>query len=222
MAKIYVASSWRNGFQPGVVSFLREHGHSVYDFRNPPEGTAFKWSDIDPNWKGWSTQEYRRALQSPTARAGFNSDFGGMQWADTCVLVLPCGRSANSEAGWMKGAGKHVIVYSPVKQEPELMYNLYDYIADDLKEVVAAIAAIKSVKAAVHRAGNYSQGESVFISPDATGLSDWHEAVVDRVKNILGRTLITVDFVQPFPYGVKGGCFVDEMVRREPLYGFKR
>ena len=31
-----------------------------------------------------------------------------MQEADFCVLLLPCGRSAHSEAGWMKGNGKKV------------------------------------------------------------------------------------------------------------------
>lgn len=54
----------------------------------------------------WSTDQYRAALEHPIAQAGFKSDFDAMQWADVCVLVLPCGRSAHSEAGWMKGAGK--------------------------------------------------------------------------------------------------------------------
>ena len=31
--KIYVASSWRNGFQPGVVASLRAEGYRVYDFK---------------------------------------------------------------------------------------------------------------------------------------------------------------------------------------------
>lgn len=34
--KIYVASSWRNTYYPSVVSALRDAGHDVYDFRNPP------------------------------------------------------------------------------------------------------------------------------------------------------------------------------------------
>ena len=38
MAKIYVASSWRNPFYPDVVETLRKAGHDVYDFRNPPHG----------------------------------------------------------------------------------------------------------------------------------------------------------------------------------------
>ena len=33
MAKIYVASSWRNVFQQDVVGILRDLGHEVYDLR---------------------------------------------------------------------------------------------------------------------------------------------------------------------------------------------
>ena len=43
--QIYVASSWRNEYYPEVVEKLREAGHDVYDFRNPPSGDpGFKWS----------------------------------------------------------------------------------------------------------------------------------------------------------------------------------
>ena len=35
---IYVASSWRNKYISEVVNKLREAGHDVYDFRNPPSG----------------------------------------------------------------------------------------------------------------------------------------------------------------------------------------
>lgn len=31
--RVYVATSWRNEFQPGVVAALREDGHEVYDFK---------------------------------------------------------------------------------------------------------------------------------------------------------------------------------------------
>src|SRR4051812_37731805 len=36
--KVYVASSWRNDFQPGVVRALRSDGHQVYDFKGPGDG----------------------------------------------------------------------------------------------------------------------------------------------------------------------------------------
>ncbi len=127
--KIYVASSWRNEFQPSVVKILREMGHQVYDFRKPTEGNnGFAWSDIDHNWENWTTEQYIEALKHPIAESGFTHDFNAMKWADTCLMVLPCGRSANTEAGWMKGVGKKVYIYSPTKEEPELMYKLYDRI----------------------------------------------------------------------------------------------
>ena len=125
--KIYVASSWRNAYQQSIVAALRTMGHEVYDFKNPPHGRGgFAWSDIDPNWENWTSEQYRQALESPIAQSGFDSDFDGMKWAEVCVMVLPCGRSANTEAGWMAGAGKKVYVVSPIKQEPELMYKIYD------------------------------------------------------------------------------------------------
>jgi hypothetical protein len=134
--KIYVASSWRNEYQEQVVEVLRSMGHEVYDFKNPPHGRGgFAWSDIDDNWQTWTTEEYRSALEHRIANDGFNSDFDGMKWADCCVMVLPCGRSANTEAGWMKGSGKPVYVFSPIKQEPELMYKLYDGIISNTDEL---------------------------------------------------------------------------------------
>ena len=66
--KIYVASSWRNEFQPGVVEELRKLGHEVYDFRNPKKGNnGFQWSQIDENWQNWTPEEYTKALNHPIA-----------------------------------------------------------------------------------------------------------------------------------------------------------
>jgi hypothetical protein len=142
--KIYVASSWRNQYQPAVVTALRNAGHEVYDFRNPPNGSGgFAWSDVDENWQQWTTEQYVNALDHPVSQEGFNSDFDGMKWADCCVMVLPCGRSANTEAGWMKGAGKIVYVLSPIKQEPELMYKIYDGIAGTVDEILGFIESVE-------------------------------------------------------------------------------
>ena len=136
MTKVYVASSWRNKYYPEVVKQLKSHGFDVYDFRNPPDGKGgFFWKDIDPNWEDWSTKDYIGQLNHPWAEYGFKRDIDAMKDADVCVLVLPCGRSAHSEAGWMAGAGKRVIVYIPEKQEPELMYKMFDYVTDSLEQV---------------------------------------------------------------------------------------
>jgi hypothetical protein len=136
MCRIYLASSWRNKHQPETLAALKAAGHEVYDFRNSPNGSGFAWSEIDPEWQAWRAADYRENLQHPRAQEGFASDFGAMKWADTCVLLLPSGRSAHLEAGWMAGAGKRVIVLTRDGEEPELMALLCDGIAISVEEVV--------------------------------------------------------------------------------------
>ena len=77
-----------------------------------------------------------RRLHHPLAERQFQADIDALTWADTCVLVLPCGRSAHTEAGWMAGAGKRVLAYIPEMLEPELMYKLFDAVAGSLEELV--------------------------------------------------------------------------------------
>lgn len=142
MRKIYVASSWRNVEQPKIVQALRAIGHDVYDFRNPPGviENGFRWSCLDPEWQAWHAATYRSALALPLAQRGFNSDFDGMKWADTGLLLLPCGRSAHLELGWMAGAGKRTIIWTRDDQEPELMNLLAGEICISYEEVIAALA----------------------------------------------------------------------------------
>jgi len=136
MHKIYVASSWRNEFYSEVVDTLRDVGHDVYDFRNPPSGYGgFKWSNVDPNYMDWTPEEYRLQLSCSQAERQFKNDIEAMESCDVCILVLPCGRSAHTEAGWFVGKGKKVIAYIPIKQEPELMYKLFDEIACNIEEL---------------------------------------------------------------------------------------
>lgn len=129
--RIYVASSWRNHQQQNVVCMLREAGHDVYDFRRPFNGgDGFHWSEIDPAWQGWTPFEFIDGLKHELAEEGFASDFDAMRWAEACVLVLPCGRSAHLEAGWFIGQGKPCWIMledaasRTQRLEPELMYKM--------------------------------------------------------------------------------------------------
>lgn len=111
--KIYVASSWRNPYQPAVVEALREWGHDVYDFKNPPNRTGFSWSSIDPNWMAWTPSEWRKALRHPLAIEGFRSDFDAIASADAGVFVAPAGPSACFEIGWLAGKGARAFYLVP-------------------------------------------------------------------------------------------------------------
>ena len=133
--KIYVASSWRNDYQPEVVKFLREKNHQVYDFKNPEEGKGgFNWREIDENWQSWSPREYRYNLMHPLAIEGFCTDMGAMKWADVFVGVQPFGRSASLEMGWAAGQCKPTFLLLQ-NGEPELMVKMLDFICCSLTEL---------------------------------------------------------------------------------------
>lgn len=144
--KIYVASSWRNEYQPKVVQLLREAGHEVYDFKNPSDDwKGFAWSAIDEDWEYWSPETFREKLSHPLAEQGYNHDFNAMQWADACVMVMPCGRSAHAEIGWMAGAGKITIALI-TEEEPELMYKLFSAVCVNMDEVIDSLSTYQSMR----------------------------------------------------------------------------
>lgn len=136
--RIYVASSWRNEFQEVIVTVLRAIGHEVYDFKHPREGDdGFHWSEVGmPSYDRETNSEvplheYLKGIEHPIAEEGFCSDFDAMKWADTCVLLLPSGRSAHLEAGWFIGNGRPTAILIPSVLEvctPELMYKMADLI----------------------------------------------------------------------------------------------
>ena len=149
-----------------MLAALRAAGHEVYDFRCPhgdpeekgfnmPDGTlpamasadckcehssalahGFKWSYIDENCMDWTPEEYQRQLMHPMAEQQFTNDIEAMKACDTCVLLLPCGRSAHTEAGWFAGRGCKTIAYIPEMQEAELMYKLFSAVTGSLDELV--------------------------------------------------------------------------------------
>lgn len=145
--KIYVASSWRNEHQPGVLQFIRKLGHEVYDFKHPaPGNNGFHWSELDGGWKNWTFYTYRAALNHPITEDGFTRDMEALRRCDVCVLVQPCGRSAHLELGYAAGARKRTAIYYPpgVTLEPELMAKMVDQLLGSEKELAQWLASIET------------------------------------------------------------------------------
>ena len=140
MSRIYISSSWSNAFQPTLVQQLREQGHKVYDFRHP-EGRNDRnvWEELGVNKQSMTGSEFEAAVSDPDAMLRFNKHYDAMQDADSCILLLPCGRSSHIEAGIMRGLGKRVLVYdSGSTMIPEFMYralNGYYHGEDGLQEL---------------------------------------------------------------------------------------
>lgn len=138
MAKIYVASSWKNEYQQKLVALLREHGHKVYDFTRPQgDLKPSVWDTANINKDECSMVEYTKALDNPETFKRYKEHTFAMVEADTAILLLPCGRSAHAEAGFMAGLGKRVFVFNPNdKVKPELMYLLFDGLINSEKDLL--------------------------------------------------------------------------------------
>ena len=130
--RIYVASSWRNDYQPRVVEALREANHQVYDFRKPSRVFGgFSWKQTLENAlesqrePPWFFETYLKALSHPIAARGYAMDITMLESADACIFVHPAGRSASFELGYAVAKGKKCLVYIPEfeKVEPELMFS---------------------------------------------------------------------------------------------------
>lgn len=128
MSRIYISSSWSNAFQPVLVYALRSKGHQVYDFRHTASGKERNvWDELGIKKDAVNHADYLRAIKHPVAIERFDEHFKAMQDADTCILLLPCGRSSHAEAGIMKGMGKRVFIYNYSDVTiPELMYRMFD------------------------------------------------------------------------------------------------
>lgn len=144
--KIYVASSWRNPHQPGVVKALNAAGHECFDFRHPvPDNDGFSWREVGLDLKSFTLADYVSALMHPAAIRGYGYDMAAMEACDACVLVLPAGRSASFELGWCLGRGKGGIVILPPdgeKFEPELMYKGADYIVSSVEVAIDMLVVL--------------------------------------------------------------------------------
>ena len=133
MARIYVASSWRNENQQKLVTLLRDNGHKVYDFTRPyGEGKPNVWDEVKLDHDRCTTEQFSEAMTNPVVEKRYEDHLSALTAADTCILLLPCGFSAHTEAGFMAGLGKRVFVFNYEKEmKPELMYLLYEGYADE-------------------------------------------------------------------------------------------
>lgn len=124
--RLYVASSWRNERYPHVVEALRAAGHEVYDFRDA--NRSFNWAEIDAAWDPANPildrEDLKRALDSPQAEQAFAHDMDALNWAEGGVLVMPCGRSAHLEAGYLRGRGLPVHILLSDQEKPDLMHKM--------------------------------------------------------------------------------------------------
>lgn len=139
--KVYLGGSLRNPRVREVANRLREKGIEVFD------DWASTAPDADDHWKAYEQARGRtfiEALQGHFARNVFEFDKAHLDEADAFVLVLPAGRSAHAELGYMAGCGKRTVVLLAPEIEDERwdhMLQFAEYIVSTIDEVVAALEA---------------------------------------------------------------------------------
>ena len=131
---IYLIGSLRNEVVPKLGVLLREQGHEVFDdwYSAGPEADE-KWQAYEQN-RGRS---YKEAIYGHHATNTFDFDLRHIKRCDAGVLVLPAGKSAHLELGFMLGQGQRGYVL--FQEEPErfdIMYRFAHGVYFDQDELI--------------------------------------------------------------------------------------
>ena len=123
--KIYIAGSWKEERMcNNIAHLLLEKGHKVDCFCGYfTTRYQFNFSEIADAGE----IDQFKMMKSEQCIKAYKEDKKWLDWADCVILVLPSGRSAHLEAGYMKGKGGLLfIIGSFPKGEGDVMYKLAD------------------------------------------------------------------------------------------------
>ena len=134
--KIYLIGSLRNPEIPNIAKTMRQAGLNVFDdwFAPGPEADDF-----------WRTYEqgrghtYLEALDGYAAKHIFEFDKHHIDTSDVGVLVLPCGKSAHLELGYMLGKGKRGYILLDEVDRWDVMYQFATGIYTNLDNLIEEI-----------------------------------------------------------------------------------
>jgi len=127
--RIYMASSWKNAETVRLLAGkLEDEGFEVDAFcRATDERYSFHWSEFVDTEEELLQYDALSFLGDPRVQRAFNEDKRWLDWADTVIMVMPCGRSSHLEAGYGKGQGKRLYIYGDFqKGEFDVMYGFAD------------------------------------------------------------------------------------------------
>lgn len=132
---VYVAGSMRNPAIQQVSKTLRTAGFDVFDdwHASGPE--------TDDYWQKYEQERgrtYKEALRGYAAGNVFQFDKRHLDASTDFVLVLPAGKSAHMELGYMSGKKRTYVLFS--EGEPErwdVMYQFADDVFFSVEELLA-------------------------------------------------------------------------------------
>lgn len=148
--KIYVAGSFSNRENIMFIgNTLREHGFETYIFCDPSSVTG-KLSDELRLLYDLKTLTAKSVYDTKIISSIGLENLHELVQCDALVLVLPSGRSAHLEAGWMIGRQRPVYIIGPkVYGEFDAMYVManhifYDDQVEDLIRMIMRDSLLRS------------------------------------------------------------------------------
>lgn len=141
MKKVYVIGSLHNEVVPKVAAELRRclPGIEVFDdwYAAGPEADDY-WQRYEKSRE----HDYVTALRGYAANNTYQYDKRHLDEADAAVLVLPGGKSAHLELGYMVGRGKAAYILLEQDAEPrwDVMYLFATQVCRNMRELWRALA----------------------------------------------------------------------------------
>lgn len=132
--RLYIGGSLRN---PDVLEIAK-----LVNADYPQISVFADWMCAGPHaddaWRDYEKSmgfTYIEALLRPAAKNVFQFDKKHLDISDAFLLVLPCGRSAHMELGYMVGTGKSTCVLIDDPERWDVMYQFADTVVDKFGDV---------------------------------------------------------------------------------------
>jgi|SRR3990167_1931529 len=143
---IYLIGSLRNDKIIEIGNEIRKLGIEAFD------NWIAAGPEADDYWKAYHKhrgQSYAQALQSYEARHIFEFDKHHLDRCTRAVLILPAGRSAHLELGYMAGLGKPTYVLFPDGEPDERFDVMYQFASGgvffSIKELIKELELLNAV-----------------------------------------------------------------------------
>jgi hypothetical protein len=158
---IYLIGSLRNPVVGDIAKRLRDLGYEVFDdWRAAGEEADDKWRDYEKA-RG---HDYQTALKGYAAHHVFHFDKTHIDRADVGVLVLPAGKSAHLELGYMIGRGKPGFIL--LDQDPERFDVMYLFSTAVCRTIDELVGEMQRVAYTIGNKASYDHYIDNAIAPD--------------------------------------------------------
>jgi hypothetical protein len=138
MKTLYIFGSMKNPRVPEIAKIFREWGYDAFDDWYSPGPDADDWWQDYEHKRG---RTYAEALDSHHAKNVYDFDHFHIQRADGGVLVMPAGKSAHMELGYMSAEKPTFVLFDKEPERYDIMYRFArGGVHFDLDSLKAALA----------------------------------------------------------------------------------